>query len=255
MAKHSSITVSLFNEDRPAVLVASHERSGTHFMMNSLQAAYRYAAHPWFDFDTPPLSINLYSPSLVSELLRSYADRPVRTLVKSHHHFDFFSSAFNPVSERWIVFYVHRNPVDVMISFHRVINYWDWHEGPRRPNALQFALAPPEGRMMRYQTTQHETLLHRWASHVEGWLRAAQSDRRIIPVSYDQLNNDYQRTLESFSRQLGTAPKSLIPPSADQNVIVPRTRAHIPYDEGERSALREEALRIVGATMRKLGYA
>jgi hypothetical protein len=250
------IPVALFNENRPAVLVASHERSGTHFLMNSLEAAYGYVASPWLDFDTPPLEINFYHPPSVAGLLQKYAAQPVRTIVKSHHPFEFFAAAFNPVPERWVVFYVHRHPVDVMISFHRVIGHWQWHEGPRRPTAFQFAIAPPEGRMMRYQTTQHATLLHRWAAHVESWLRPAQSDSRVILVPYDELSRRYESTVRSFSGALGVAaPQNLVPPRRDENVIVPRSRSDVPFDEESRNALQEEAVRLVGATMRKLGYA
>lgn len=253
MAK-STIQVALFErEDRPAVLVASHERSGTHFLMNALQAAYDYSAQPWFDFDTPPLTINFYSPPHVKGLFEKYAAQPVRTLVKSHHHFNFFTAAFNPVPERWIVFYIYRNPVDVMISFHRFINHWSWHEGPRRSTALEFAMASPEGRMMRYQITQHDTLLHRWASHVESWHGAARSDSRVILVSYERLSKDYEHTMPGFSGGLRAAPTNLVPPSPDQNVV-PRSRIAAPLDSQSRDALYEQATRIVGDTMRKLGY-
>jgi hypothetical protein len=250
----STVHVSLFDgQDRPAVLVASHERSGTHFLLNALQAAYDYSAQPWFDFDTPPLTINFYNTPSVKGLFEKYAVQPVRTLVKSHHHFDFFADAFNPVPERWIVFYIYRNPVDVMISFHRFINHWSWHEGPRRSTALEFATASPEGRMMRYQTTQHDTLLHRWASHVESWHEAARSDSRVILVSYEQLSTEYERTVRGFSEVLRAAPTNLVPPSPDQNVV-PRTGIAIPLDRQSKDALHQAAMRIVGATMRKLGY-
>jgi hypothetical protein len=251
----STIQVSLFEgEDRPAVLVASHERSGTHFLLNALQAAYAYSAQPWFSFDTPPLTINFYSPPAVKRLLNKYAAQPVKTLVKSHHHFEFFSAAFSPVPKRWIVFCVYRHPVDVMISFQRFINHWSWHEGPRSPTALEFARAAPEGRMMRYQITQHDTLLHRWASHVESWHEAARSDSRVILVSYEQLSNDYEHTVRSFSHALRAEPVNLTPPSADENVVAPRRGMAIPFDNRSRDALHEQAVRTVGDTMKKLGY-
>ena len=44
--------INLFETDRPKVLVVSHERSGTHFMMNSLAANFGYVANPFMNLDS-----------------------------------------------------------------------------------------------------------------------------------------------------------------------------------------------------------
>ena len=38
--------LALFPDERPAVMVVSHERSGTHFLMNALAACYGYVSRP-----------------------------------------------------------------------------------------------------------------------------------------------------------------------------------------------------------------
>ena len=36
MADESGLRIDLFDDERPRLLVVSHERSGTHFLMNTL---------------------------------------------------------------------------------------------------------------------------------------------------------------------------------------------------------------------------
>ena len=106
---------AVFRERRPPVLVVSHERSGTHFLMNSIARGYGYTSTPWVDMDGD----------------------------------SFFDGILNRVLKRYVVFYIHRDPVEVMLSFWRFMHRWHWHEGPKRPHPLAFASAEPEGQLMR----------------------------------------------------------------------------------------------------------
>ena len=241
---------AVFRERRPAVLVVSHERSGTHFLMNSIARGYGYTARPWVDMDYDSMPINFFHPPAIAGALAALADRRIAAIIKSHHPADFFDGILNRVLKRFVVFYIHRDPVEVMLSFWRFMHRWRWHEGPRRPDPLAFAGAEPEGQLMRYQRYQCRSMLDRWAKHVEGWYRASAGRPRLQLVSYRALRDDYRATLGSFAEVLGRKPANLTPPPRDESVIRGGKVDHQP----DLPALRALALTEVGETMRLLGY-
>jgi hypothetical protein len=142
--------------------------------------------------------------------------------------------------------------VDVVISYWRFIRNWSWHEGPKRDDVLEFALAEPEGNMLRYQVRQRRNILDRWAKHVEGWVSAAATRPRLVVVAYEQLDRNYAGTIRNLEPVFGRRPLDLTRPPRDINVI-----KAVPGNLGEpdRRKLRELALAEVGETMRALGYA
>ncbi len=232
---------------RTNVMVASHERSGTHFLINTLRLAYGYPESGFLNFDYPSLNINYFHAMAISAALRK--PPPMMSLtIKSHHAADFFEGVLDDVLKQLVVLYIHRDPVDVMI-----INRWQWHEGPHRPTALEFAAAEPEGQMMRYQRRQARTLLHRWASHVDGWTAAAATRPRIVVVRYADLEQQHERTVSAFGTLLGRRSGTLARPDRTTNVVAGAPAVDFPAPD--RAALRALALAEVGNTMRRHGYA
>jgi hypothetical protein len=240
---------------RPAVMVASHERSGTHFLMNTLAACYGYTSRPWIDLDHPPLAINFYSPVSVREHLMTLAAGPRAQLVKSHHQAGFFDGELSVLAEHYVVFYIYRNPVDVLLSYWRYMHQWSSFEGPKAADPLAFARAEPCGGMMRYQLRQHANLMQRWAAHVEGWLEAATAARRVRLIRYEDLDTRFEEVVHEFAWILGHPPRALQRPSRDVNVIPggprdPSGRGIPPDVKGLRDLCRA----TIGTTMTRLGY-
>jgi hypothetical protein len=234
-------------------MVVSHERSGTHFLMNAIARGYGYVADPWIDFDYNHLAINYFAPRAVARTLAWFADQHAANVIKSHHAVDFFEPVLDTLLSKMRILYIHRDPVAVMASFWRIINDWPWREGPRRDDVVAFARAEPEGQLLRYQMKQRASMLDRWAAHVEGWTRVAEGRPRLRVVRYDALKNDYAATLTSLGDVLGAKPVDLTPPPRDVNVIGERVAVGDAEVPG-REALRALALAEVGDTMRALGY-
>ena len=240
---------------RPAVIVASHERSGTHFLMNTLAACYGYVNQPWIDFDHPPLAINFYSPVVVREHLLTLAVGPRTQLIKTHHQAGFFYGELAALAEHYVFFYIYRNPIDVLLSYWRYMHQWSWFEGPKVSDPLAFARAEPCGSMMRYQLQQHANLMQRWAAHVEGWLEAATAVRRVRLVRYEDLDTQFDEVVHGFAWVLGRPPRAIERPSRDVNVIPggprdPSGQGIAPDVEGLRALCRA----TIGATMARLDY-
>lgn len=246
---------SLFPDMRPAAMVVSHERSGTHFLMNSLAACYDYVAAPWIDFDRPPFEINFYHLPEVRDLLLGAADRPMSNVVKSHHAVDFFRGALDSITRRYVIFVMCRHPASVLSSFWRFLHQWTWTEGPKTADPLSFAETPPCGRMMRYQMHQSTNMLARWASHADGWLDAAREFPRVVTVRYEDLDADFERTMRALQPHLGRPPVRIVRPVRDHNLafaghLTPPASGSSP----EINALRELCRRQVQTTMNRLGY-
>ena len=254
-AQSSGPRLTILRDDRPSVLVVSHERSGTHFLMNAIARGYGYTSWPWIDFDSPTFPINYYQPQSVANALSSLADRRVANIVKSHHAAGFFDGILDRLLRRYVIFYIHRDPVDVMLSFWRFIHEWPWREGPKRDDPLAFARSEPEGQMMRYQINQRRNLLDRWARHVEGWRAAAEGRPRLRVVAYASLKDQYEATLGSFGSLLGRLPADLAPPKKGENVVRGPNRSTLEATPADIEALRALAIAEIGDTMRALGYA
>ncbi len=247
--------LALFPEERPAVMVVSHERSGTHFLMNALAACYGYVSAPWVNLDTPTLNINYFCPPEIRGALLGLAARPMANVVKSHHPVEFFADELARLTERYVVLAVCRDPVATLLSYWRILHRWPWVEGPKVTDPLTLARAEPCGRMMRFQIRQYPDLMRRWAAHVEGWRAAAAALPRVLVTRYEDLDARYEETMRGFARVLGRPPQALIRPARDVNVIPggpeDPTGSGIPPDT---EALRRLCREVIGGTMARLGY-
>ncbi len=244
-----------FPDARPAVMVVSHERSGTHFLMNTLATCYEYVSAPRIDLDWIHVNINYYKPSHFSAALLEIAARPVANVVKSHHAEEFFAGELPNITNRYVIFYIYRNPIAVMLSYWRFILQAEGIEGPRSADPVSFAQAEPCGRMMRYQMRQFPNLMARWASHVEGWQAAAKGLPRIVLVRYEDLDSCFETTVRGFANVLERQPQTIARPPRDVNVVFSGSEDRIgPSDPPALEALVAACRQSVGTTMARLGY-
>ncbi len=208
---------------RKKAMVVSHERSGTHFLMNTLAANFGYVSAPWFNFDFDT-GLNFHSPENLAAFFRQLKGRPVLNIFKSHHEAGFLLPLLPTLLAEFSIFYIYRDPRDVMVSFWRLVCSLPWDEGPKTETAADFVTAPPRGAMLRYQKRQAPSILHRWKRHVAGWtfdLPAAVTDR-IHYVRYEDLNLDFDRTVRRLSKRIDIpAPDRPVRPNRSQNVILP----------------------------------
>ena len=107
--------------------------------------------------------------------------------------------------------------------------------------------------MLRYQTRQQPSLLHRWAAHVDGWLDLADGHERVVVVRYDGLAEYYEATLKSLAAPLGRAPADLTPPPRDHNVVRV-SNAGQAVDPALLDRLHAACRDLAGPTMRRAGY-
>ena len=234
-------------------MVASHERSGTHFLINTLAGNYGYMPLDGvLDLDPASLKVNFHLPPHLVRVLKEAAIRRPQAIVKTHLSVEFFAGTIDDILRRQTIFYIYRHPVDVMISFWRYVYRWPWREGPRTRDVVEFAASEPEGQMIRYQMKQYPNLLQRWRHHVEGWLDAAAEHDAIVPVAYDALDCAFDETARTFAEAVGRPPIRLVRPGRETDVVRGARSDALPAPD--REALLALAIAEVGDTMRRLNF-
>ncbi len=95
----NEITILVNPELVKSLMVVSHERSGTHLLMNALVSCTSYVPSPLLDFDLYPFSAmtNFYAAQSVCDFFNIHVPSicsqgyGLSSIIKSHHHADFFS--------------------------------------------------------------------------------------------------------------------------------------------------------------------
>jgi len=182
------------------IIVNSHERSGTHFLMNSLANNFGYQSVPWINLDNPPLP--LYYPANMINILMGITEfkENERTIIKSHFNGDFFNGLMDKIKEHYHVFYIYREAIPTMKSCHKHFNDMaksKMYGGPTCKTVEEFAESQPWGACLRYQYQQYDTMAERHEHHVESWIK-----HEPILVKYEELNENFDNTIKALSVRL-----------------------------------------------------
>lgn len=253
-----SLSLSLSQKYQKKVAVISHERSGTHFLMNTLAMNFNYIADPWWNLDFEQ-GLNFHAPKSLLDYFKQVHNKPVLNILKSHHPVEFFQDIMTYLKDQYFLFYIYRDPRDTMLSNWKLISHAHtqlWDEGPRTDSIGEFLRAAPCSAMLRYQKQQEETVLHRWQHHVEGWLnlRENSDDGFIMTLSYEDLNLDFNNTVKKIGSFLGRSVAGPKRPGRHDNVIKPGQGKVHSYKEAFNPSDSEFVKNIVGTTMEHLGY-
>ena len=152
-----SFVLSCSEKVKIPLMVCSHERSGTHFMMNSISECTEYTVSPFLNFDYMPLGsfVNFFSKESMNKFLLSlqdisrneYSNHCVNSIIKSH----FPLSILDHNNNLCRVIYIYRNPEEVFISYWKFLHRWNWLEGPKLNSPLELIKTNPKGQSQRYQ--------------------------------------------------------------------------------------------------------
>jgi hypothetical protein len=157
------------------IIIASHERSGTHMLMNKICSCTQYNAEPWVDIDEK------FIMELSKENASVQSDDSLQ-LYKTHFIPDLLFETINEAK----LFYIYRNPFDVMLSFWKYAQKYPDHAVPAS-SLSEFILSEPSGRGGIYNNNKHNSYIERWMDHVSLWLAAAKEKENIRCLSYEKL--------------------------------------------------------------------
>jgi sulfotransferase family protein len=222
------------------VMVCSHERSGTHFLINSIAKNSLHTNNPYLRYDLVPLGsfLNFHDTREVKAFFERLAQHSCASIIKCH----FAASFFLGQHRRFLldglckIIYIVRDPIELMLSYHRFINYFTSREGPKRSDAFDFLVTPPEGQMLRYQEAQASTILDRWQAHLLGWLKLAEENSsNVLVVKYEDLDRNHADVTRKVLSFLGLDHPDVIqrPDPIHQTVHIPNVR-EVPFELREK---------------------
>ncbi len=175
------------------IMVNSHERSGTHFLMNTLALNFGYCSSPYVNFDFPDTTP--HAPHNVMVMLQRIKTR--NHIVKSHYEGTFFKPIINELTTMANVFYISREEDEVFNSCSKHYNALKWDEAHQSVDGEDLKRQEPYGGCMRYQYQQYPTMLMRWKAHKLSW-----DLPNVIQIKYENLLNQFDKTVRNISKQI-----------------------------------------------------
>ena len=209
------------------LMVCSHERSGTHLTMNTIDAVSEYCSNPWLNYDLHPLGaeINFFSPTSASTFIRGLSHLKVNnaptcnaSIIKSHFPISHLGEDAKNLPLK--IIYVWRDPAETIASLWKFLHRWGWNEGPKTETPIELATVRPSGQSQRYQTSNYKDYFERWAAHVLDGITHCKNNPKASSISYRRLLTTHAATTENLCNNLDIQmlQKPHIP-SKNENVI------------------------------------
>ena len=171
------------SEFKDQLLVTSHERSGTHFLMNSIDSSFKYySSKKFINFDYLRLGsfVNFHS----NKSLEAY-----------------FENLDKNVLKKIKFIFIYRNLIETMTSFWIFINNVNWNEGPKNNFFSKFCFEKPKGQLIRYDNFIGNNLIERYYYNLKSWIEFS-NKHNILLINYNDLNKNYEKTLDKISKYL-----------------------------------------------------
>ena len=219
------LDIQVVSEPQNIICVASHERSGTHFLINSITLNTNYSPKH-LDFDNYSLGhfVDFYSKDSVKNFfgfLKNIKHTEehvfINNIIKTHHSADFFEPIFK--DKKILFFYIYRHPLDLFVSYWKFLHTWNTFEGPLLETPLELIRATPVGKCLRYQWNHADTFLERWANNLKSWLAASKESENVNLIAYEDLRDNYDDELASlFSKTSLPTPKKFQKPNREHYI-------------------------------------
>ena len=225
--KFSEYKLSISEKIKSPLMVCSHERSGTHYLMNSIANGSEYVTDPFLNFDYHHIgaAINFFSPDHIAYFFRKASAiqqegkiHCINSLVKSHFDPQLLEKA---LIDGLKVAYIFRDPSEVFVSYWKLIHNFKWFEAPLTKSPLDLARHVPAGRSQKYQLQNYSTYFERWAMHLLSAIRMNNTFQNFKLVCYEDLLNDYDNTIDNlFSLLSIVKSKEQNRPTKDNNYVL-----------------------------------
>ena len=196
----AKVTLSAAHPPAPFYVV-SHERSGTHFLINTLlkNAVLKPDYHDSGEWLGPYSSGAQDQFSHVDMLRANWEGITARaSIIKTHSDRELFDFRYPKAK----VVYVLREPRDTLVSFYHYLkdppNKSFRSIAEHQYSSVSEFLRRPLSGFLRWCYSRHgksNTVAERWANHVRGWLGAGDT----VVVRYEELKTDYRRVLGRLS--------------------------------------------------------
>ena len=243
--RQSSIEFEASDKINSLLMVCSHERSGTHFLLNSLDLCTYYKNKPLYIFDHSPYlgshhdflekESNTKLFNNLSSLEINNMELCMASMVKSHFPIPLVSDVS---TKKLKIAYIYRNPVDVFISYWKYLHELDIFEGPKSNTPLELATQVPCGNSQRYQIQNFGSYFERWAFHVSTANQYIKKSDNLGMISYQDLLNDHTNSINLLCKELNIeiirSPKRIRKEDPKLSFYLKGANLELPQDEYQK---------------------
>lgn len=203
------------------VIVASFQRSGTHFLINNLATNFVGVEDGWVDLLNRKLRESLSGAERLDfrgkiwDQLRAYHQTPTRRCVKTHFQIYFLERWLDAILEKYDVLYMVRDPRDTLAACFNYYNQTNFELFIKEPVFSKFLRADlgavkTETDPFSYSHIKPRNIVDKWNNHVLGWL--PYRDHGVVFVKFSDLKFRLQETLETIASKTSQRLKPAIQP-------------------------------------------
>ncbi|MBD3407258.1 MAG: hypothetical protein GF411_14150 [Candidatus Lokiarchaeota archaeon] len=208
--QHKHIKVDRVNIKKP--LIASFPRSGTHFLINTIKDNFIDVDNGWVDVvhgvkhrwvkDVKPDGSNLSEK--IREQLIKYGESPVRKPLKTHYQFYFLERHWDVIKELYDVFYIIRDPRDVMAACFNYYNKTNFEIFIKEKNFSKFLRhelwnAHSETQPFSFSLVKPRNIVDKWNKHVHSWMTFV--NRGVTLIKFEDLNQNPTRVINHIENE------------------------------------------------------
>lgn len=194
------------------ILVVSHERSGTHFLINTI--AFNFSQYSNIQLDFPE------NEEEFNQFVVRYTGKKEKRIFKSHHQQYVFQKRVEKLFDDYEVFYIIRDGRDVLASCWKYFN--NHPQSFPVSKTLNELLKKDPGTFKQdkaYNFVKTENMVDRWAQHVESWLFI---QSQITIIKYEDLYCNFEHIIRKIASQLNLKePLSIIKPTCNDRCVFP----------------------------------
>jgi len=207
-------------------LVVSHERSGTHFLINSISMNFNLNAR-WIDIHCkdyiyPEEAYKKNYKKDIEAFFESQYGIQTDRIYKAHHQFGYYDTIIDDILEHFNIFYIYRDARDTLASCYKYFNEAPVTAFPKCDTIEEFLfetppyLYPYDG---AYSYIKSENMVERVAKHTESWKPVFD---KITVLSYADLKNNFAGSMDKIADTLNvTRPLDAKMPEVGFNSIHP----------------------------------
>ncbi len=187
------------------VIIASFQRSGTHFLINNMSTNFMDIEDGWVDVlhgknNRWVEDVNRRNfRDKIWEQLCIYHQAPMRKCMKTHLQMYFLERRLDAILEKYDILYVVRDPRDVMVACFNYYNHTNFEAFIKEPVFSNFLRAElwdvrTETQPFSYSHVKPRNIVDKWNKHILSWMHYM--DKGVLFVKFSDLKNRLQETLK-----------------------------------------------------------